>query len=345
MPQKKGYTKTNLKVYKPKSGKSSKTTPSKAAIAKIAKAAVKSVAEKKFMDVNNELRQINPTRPAGNDYISAVGFSTTIGDDNNGNPILYGGQALQEMMCLRPFRRDDTSNPTDLRAMAPDGKHITPVSCKSRIRLTRHYGDMPAQATAQGNDPDFPLGLARNLPVRCRMIRCTPAIAAGTATELDPDGDLFQDEYGRKTGVSEASFGPEELMFYRVNTRRWRVLEDKQFDIRNPLTVNWNLSVNTGGTHVYSPSITNTNLNCEKYLNINHQLSQRRGGKCYYSDPMASDTKNANTGNRREYLFFQFCWKGGEYITGTTPEGGVTREKGPIDLDIDLVNYTKFVDV
>lgn len=318
---------------------------SKAEISKIAKNAVKTVAEKKFMNVNQNLRQILPNRPPGQLNISGIGFSTTVADDPQGTVMLYGGTPIKEMLCLRPFRRDQAGVTSDLRAMAPDGKHITPVSCKSRFRLSRHYGITSASDTNYPDATSFPPGLANNLPVRCRMIRCTPAISSGTATELDPDGDLFQDEYGRKIGISQADMTNEDLLFYRVNTRRWRVLEDKQFDIRNPLTVNYTQMFEPGVKIHYAPQISNTNGNCEKYLSMNHQLSSRKGGKCYYSDPMADTTENADTGHRREYVFFNFVWKGGEGITGATPGGEPTREQAPIDIDIDCVNYTKFVDV
>jgi len=319
---------------------------SKAEISKIAKNAVKTVAEKKFMNVNQDLRQINPNRPPQQDYISGIGFSTTVGDDHVGTPMLYGGIAIKEMLCLRPFRRDQAGVTSELRAMAPDGKHITPVSCKSRFRISRHYGvTSPTGSNVAPDATSFPPGLAQNLPVRCRMVRVTPALSPGTATELNADEDLFQDEYGRKIGIADSHMTNEDLLFYRVNTRRWRVLEDKQFDIRNPLTINYTQMFEPGTAIHFAPQISNTNGNCEKYITCNHQLSQRKGGKCYYSDPMKDTTENADTGHRREYVFFNFVWKGGELLTGETPDGEPLRERAPIDLDIDCVNYTKFVDV
>jgi len=342
MPKKSGYTSANL-YKKGSKNKTQKAPMTKASVAKIAKQAVKSVAERKFMNTENTLVQLSPTRPTGNHYISAIGYSTTVGNDNNGTPMVYGGQPIKEMLCLRPFRADNAES--DLGAMRPDGKNVTPVSCKSRWRINRSYTSLPETAEVSGAT-DFPPGLGNTLPVICRMIRITPKGAKGTETELDPDTDAFQDEYGRKTGISADSFDSAELLFYKINTRRYHVIEDRNFILKTPVTVNYTATrLNNSNDMRYTPIISNTNGNCEKMLTSYHQLSERKGGTCYYSDPFASSTDNATSGMRREYTLWHFTHQGGEYITGPTPTGETQREQGPLDVHIDLINTTKFIDV
>ena len=110
---------------------------SKNEVRQIAKGAVVAVAEKKLMNTNDELTGISPTRPPGNQYISAVGFSTTTGESDVGAAITYGGTAVQDMFCLRPFLHTN-GDPTKA-AMLLSGKYAQPVSCKSRWRITRDY--------------------------------------------------------------------------------------------------------------------------------------------------------------------------------------------------------------
>ena len=237
-------------------------TITKTEVAKIAKASVKQIAEKKYMNSkttfgDQDTTYVSPTRPVGNNYISAVGFSTTIGESDVGSAVTYGGQAIHDLMCLRPFLDNETDD--TLKAFKPDGKFIQPVSCRTQWRINRDFARI--DPTLDMTPPEWPQSLAENCPVICRMIRCTANIPAGTATELDPDNDLFIDEYGRATGTAEANFDERETLFYKVNKRRWSVLEDKKFKILSPVTLQYQTTINSVGAH-YTPMISATNQNC-----------------------------------------------------------------------------------
>lgn len=321
--------------------KSVKMTPAK--VAAIAKDAVKVMAEKKYMDTNNSLKGLNPTRPTGNDYISAIGFSTTTNESDDQSILVFGGQQIKEMLCLKPFQSNAADQ--DLRMFAPIGKRIQPVSCKSSWRINRQFARIDP---ALGATPaDFPASLAENLPVVCRMVRVIPKISAGTETAIAPDDDLFQDEYGRATSVSDDTFTEQEMLSYRVNKRRYKVLEDKKFILRPPVTLQYGAVFPTprqDGAKVnaeFYPIVSNTNGNCEKYMTTYDQLSSRRNGSCFYTDPTVSSTNTATTGHQRSYYFYMFAYQGADTITGD--EAG--RAKGPIDIVVDLTNYTKFIDI
>jgi hypothetical protein len=246
-----GYTKTNLKVMKPKGGSKTrkKGVRSDAAIAKIATNAVKKIAEKKFMNSNNALLALRPTVPSGLEYVSTIAFSTTTGDSDDGTPISYGSAPVYEMKCLNPFKSTDADS--DLRMFAPAGKSVTPVSCKTRWRINRDYARIGEQLSA--TPPDFFASLAENCPVVCRMVRVCPKLQSGTNTQISPADDLFQDTYGRKVGVNAAGFDQAEMLFYKVNTRRYTVIEDKQFVIRPPLTLQYAPQWNANQAPEYSP--------------------------------------------------------------------------------------------
>lgn len=318
--------------------KSVKMTPAK--VAAIAKDAVKVMAEKKYMDTNNALKGMNPTRPTGNDYISCIGFSTTTNESDDESVLVFGGQQINEMLCLKPFQSNAADQ--DLRMFAPIGKRIQPVSCKSTWRINRQFARIDPISNA--TPPDFPASLAENLPVICRMVRVIPKISAGTETAIAPDDDLFQDEYGRATSVSESTFTEQEMLSYRVNKRRYKVLEDKKFILRPPITLQYQAQsvdpLNNAGAR-YTPIVSNSNGNCEKYMTTYDQLSSRKNGSCFYTDPTVTGTNTATTGHQRSYYFYMFAYQGADTITGD--EAG--RAKGPVDIVLDLTNYTKFIDI
>ena len=189
------------------------------------------------MNVNNALKALEPTQVPANDYISTIAFSTTTGESDDGTSISYGGTAVQEMLCLNPFKSTDAD--VDLRMFAPLGKSITPVSCKSRWRINRQFAKIDQALDSAAGAPDFPVNLAENCPVACRLVRVSPKLQSGTDTIISPADDLFQDEYGRATGVDDSGFDEAEMLFYRVNTRRYSVIEDKTFTLRPPLTLQY----------------------------------------------------------------------------------------------------------
>ncbi|MDA9663633.1 hypothetical protein N9T80_00660, partial [bacterium] len=253
---------------------------------------------------------------------------------------LYGGTAVQEMLCLNPFKSNAADQ--DLRMFAPVGKQIQPVSCKSRWRINRQFARIDPKLETASIVDAFPTEMAENCPVVCRLVRVSPKLESGTDTIISPADDLFLDEYGRATGVDNTLFDEAEMLFYKVNNRRYSVIEDKKFIIRPPLTLQYQ-SVwpgATGPAH-YTPVVSNTNGNCEKYLTTYDQLTAKKNGSVFYTDPTAAGTNNATTGNKRSYYFWHFAYQGADAITGD----GADRAKGPIDVVIDLVNTTKFIDV
>ena len=306
----------------------------KSQVTDIAKKAVQVVAEKKFMDSSQYSEQslvsAHSTSP-----IAVAGYSTTEDVDAAGAAIVYGLGQLKEGLCLKPFMseaRADTQEEANLSRYAIIGKSIIPRKCHSRFRFRRTYSVLDNEGEPLPGDtspfqlPSTTGGLGHSLPVYMRVIRVTPKGQSGTTITHLPSYDLFQDKYGEPLGVSsfdsagDARFGTEELIFSKINTRKYTVLDDKRFTLQNPMTLSHTAMDSTAANHrVYLPMITNTNANCEKYLNMNHQLSRRKGGKIHYNEVTVQDPSNpalttsvdnSTSGQRREMVFIHACFKG-----------------------------------
>lgn len=315
----------------------------KTEVALIAKNAVKTVAEKKWFNVKS-IPGAHPTLATGGYLVSGIGYSTTEDTSDTGVPVLWCGQNVKEMLCLRPWALNTVGADTERKALAMEGKFLQPVSSKSRFRISRQFAKI--DPTYNVTPPDFPAKLAENCPIICRMMRVTPKIAAGTTTEIAPDSDLFLNEYGEALGPNELGFNEREMLFYKINKRRYQVLEDIKFKVESPVTLQYQsiFRADTQTTDRYTPIVqTNANAKCERYVTMYHQLSKVKGGKCYYEDPLAeTPPSNATTGNRREYVFMLFAYQGADSITGE----GASLSQGPTsNLLVEHVNYSKFIDV
>ena len=325
-------------------------------VVKLAKSAITNVAEKKFMDSEQFTGVVPVVASGSNNTISCIGFSSTDNESPNGSILTYGSTPMKSQMCLRPFkveRGNDTPDANTSNFII--GKECKPVSCHSRFRIVRlaasldtitSVGNVGGSGTSPLAGPDqYPNGLAEACPVVCRMIRVVCKNLAGTETEYDPDGDLFLNTRGDAIGVDSNNFDQKEMLSYKVNNRRYTTLDDKVFTLQNPLTVNYTWAGRTGGGEHnqgwWVPQVSNGSANCEKYISMNHMLTQKKGGSVYYPEPITSSYDNATVGQRREFTLFHFYYKGADNLV--LPASGGLR--GPLDIRIDVVNTTKFIDV
>ena len=334
MPAKK--TAKKLKLKKP--------PMKKAEIVKIAKNAVKTVAEKKWFNTA-QLNSLNPTLPSGENAtarVSGIGFSTTDDVNESGSALTWCGQQIHEQFCLRPWSENSQDVTTERAALAMEGKWLQPVSSKTRFRLSRNHARI--DEASNNPVPDYPEELAKNCPVICRIMRVTPKLSSSITTEISPDDDIFINEYGEALGPSEPDFDVKEMVFYKINKRRYTVLEDKKIKILSPLTLQYqSYRLNNSNEISFTPIVANTNANCERYVTMYHQLSKNKGGKVYYEDPLSIPPPvTATSGHRREYTLMLFAFQGADEIVG---DNEAIQIKGPTDINIDMVNYSKFIDV
>lgn len=320
----------------------------KAEVTALSKKAVKTMAEAKYMNNNDEsLTQQIPFEIQNNKLVSCIGYSTTVKANAQGGSYQYpNGHDMREMMCLRPFF--DTTAYEDLRQYAPDGKEIRPISCRTRWRLDRDFTKITAQfRNVDAGDDPAPADTALALPILCRMIRINPIITS-TSTECNPAEDAFLNSYGQHFGVdtqvsptdTDSVFNEEELLFSRVNTRRYKVIQDKKFVIQPGAVVNWTGAASQTSGRAGIANVTPSYKRCEKYLNTSHMLTTRKNGKVFYEDPAESTTTNATTGNKREYVLFHFMRQGSTLAGMENPS-----LSAPLDINISSTNVTKFIDV
>merc|ERR1712032_90576 len=108
-------------------------------------------------------------------------------------------------------------------------------------------------------------------------------------------------------------------------------------------------NLTNSNTGWYIPQITNENSNCEKMVNMHHQLTFRKHGKVHYNiindSAAATPTTNASSGMRREYVFVHAYYKGATslYNGADSPPTQVINPVGQVSWD--LYNSTTFTDV
>jgi hypothetical protein len=338
MPQKKRVIRKGKKPSKP-----SKPAMTASKVAKIAKASVKQVAEKKFFDVIVPSGLIpRPALAAADNYISALGFSTTNNEDpyvTNTNVQFPSNVDVQSLGMLTPFT---TAAPDRLKGYIPDGKVLQPVSAKCHWNIQRDFSYLFKGVNSV--DQVFTDDLIRNLWVDIRMIQVTPKIAPGTSgSELEPRLDLLKDNYGNFCGIDSLPtlpFTNNEMFHFKVNNRRYEVIEDKQFTLGNPVTLEWQ-RYGTGADERYQPRVTNVNKQAELNVTTYHKLSQRKNGKVYYNE--VGDIEPTN-GHRREYVFWLFKYRAGDAVINAVGTANITSIC-PVELVIKATPESKFIDV
>ena len=153
------------------------------------------------------------------------------------------------------------------------------------------------------------------------MIRVRSQSLPQTNQYATPSRFLFLTPYNNAVGVHYSTFDDTELMTYRVNKRRYKVLQDSKFTIRNGLTVSYQRSLyadppseGSGSGAMLQPFISNTNGNCEKVMNTSHQLTSVKGKPVFYDVPESQTVETATAGARREMILYHFQYQGCENI-------------------------------
>lgn len=345
------------------------TTKEKSQVATIAKKATLSVAEKKFMNPLPAY-SISPDYVNRSSRVSVLGFANTLNKVGTGTTLQYGSEAnpnydpndplspedigvnMRELKMLRPYQDTGTNLTTDNYTI--EGREIMPSSASCKWRLSRDIGQAITQLSANATHDGInliPSSLAVNLPVICRMIRVNPKLTQ-TDQVCDPETDLFvSPQTNNITGVFKSDFDDLELLTYNINKRRYNVIEDKFFRIQNGLTIQYTKSTrgydngSSSPTNQYSffqPIVSNTNANCEKVMTTRHMLSQKKGGKIFYNEPVGTTaTENATAGQRKEYILWHFMYAGAESFLDSEN----AQPKSPQDLRLSAVPCVKFSDV
>jgi hypothetical protein len=295
------------------------TKTQKSEVKVIAKNAVKDEAEKKYMNCAR-ITAVRPYRANTPGNIGVIAFSNSVSTVSDGTQLHYGiadgtgaPEPIKELKMMRPYVGVTGDAQTDNYAI--EGRECKPSSARVKWRMSRDIGNILDSTTSNTINP---ANLATNLPVIVRMIRVNPKVGQNNI-RCDPEEDLFVTEYNNNIGINSANFDETELLMYRINKRRYNVVEDKFFRIQNALTLSYQLSWK-GESYYQMPQITNTNANCEKLYTTNHMLTSKKGGSLFYDAPDVSTLEAPSSGHKREYIFYHFVYAGAE--TFLSEDGG-----------------------
>jgi hypothetical protein len=240
------------------------------------------------------------------------GVAATYGYEGIG----LGARVITPIMMSRTF--DSTVTPgTEYDGFIPDGKIVEPAMARCIWRIHRNIVD-----TGDAED------LRTASPYVCRFLRVKPRNTKFSDTDYTPSLDLFQNNFGIAYGIDspddanhQKNFGLFEMMTSKVNTRKYKVVQDLQFQLQAP-------NVNTQlGTDLIA---TETNTNHQKVWATNHDMPK----KLYYEGTYdTTDTRQPLSGQSPELIFFHVG------VVGTT-----TKDIG-LDVEIDCKPISTFRDI
>ena len=273
--------------------------------------------------------------------VSVIGYSSTTNEDTNGVTQKYGPQDIVPLMLSRPFKEFESDGVT-LVDEKLRGNRLQAYYCAPKVARTMFSIERVAYEVGVDEDYDPDPNAARSLPIMCRMIKVSFKTQAGTQQELKPSEDLFLDvRTNTETGVDDVNFTRLQAKHAKVNSLKYKTLEDKTFVINqnNILT-----PAASSGTHtVRTTSITQKNGPSTKYMNVNFQLSQRKGQKLFFENPteVGAGPSTSTSGGQRQLLLFHYWRENAHNLTG-----GIDQPDAPDTEDIQMkfTNRSAFVD-
>ena len=228
-----------------------------------------------------------------------------------------GGSArvITPMMMSRTFDSTVVAG-TSYEGMIPDGKYVQPAMTKCTWRIFRNIVDTGTTEEVRTASPYV-----------VRVIRVRPRSSKFSDVDYVPSLDLFVNNYGVGYGIDSASstyqknFGLFEMMTSKVNTRKYQVIEDKQFQLLPP-NVNTQLDTDL--------IVTESNTNHQKTWSTYHKMPK----KLYYTGTYDSaETRQPLAGQSPELIFFHVG------VVGTS-----TKDIG-LDCQIDVKPISTFKDI
>ena len=237
--RKQGNVHRRARSNRPSAKGSSKglTKTEKKQVSTIAKKAVTSMAESKYFNVREVSPEVvNSAWKISTDYsdVGVWGYTTGYNRQTNQGDeqevIKYGVSTVDgseiSMINLRMnriFKSDDTNEA--LRAFAIEGQTLRPAFNECQWFLNH---------VAQSTDLDE----SKGLQYRLRCVRVTPRVIKGSFQDIDPEQDLFLNQYNQSFGIAttissgtEASFTREQFHLAKVNSRKYKVHQDKFYTV------------------------------------------------------------------------------------------------------------------
>lgn len=300
MPYKRAYKSTAkgrrsrgsaMSRYKKKPDSFSKTKVK--AVKKIVNKVINKNAESKYFNSTNmnDLVRIEPLQSRnGLTSIAAVGFAVGTGESAQMSTITYGYQGgvgninVYDLNMARLFGQQDPEAPVDvLKQNALEGSYANPSMCK-----TEWLVQVPQQDTTLESN--------YGTPMFCRILRVKPRKQKYADLSINPKNDLFVNQFGIEIGISSSSFNDQQLHMFKVNTRKYELIEDIQKTLV-PASTTATLAIADGNT--ITTDLVKSGSNCR--LVMQHKQPKR----LFYIDA-AVDGSQPQDGQSNELILFHF---------------------------------------
>lgn len=308
-----------------KAGKKGLTKTERSQVKKIAKKAVNTMAESKYFNINGSLGEDTMqaawrTSTGIQSEIAVLGYTTgfekALNKDGSTTAYKYGvdpSSGSNKNMDSLELNRIFTSGagaPNDQYQI--EGRTINPSYAESHWMLNRLAGKTDTLSQVQ-----------RGLTYKVRMIRVKPRPVKSSHQQVDPQQDLFLSSFNGEFGVQSLSgttyiFNPYELMLAKVNTRKYRVLEDKFFNLG---TAGNFTNLGAAEEFIVPYQVQQPEASSLKIIKCKHDI----GKELYYDDPNGTgDTDQyPQDGFTPEFVLFHVWAQGNpneEFALRTTPE-------------------------
>lgn len=274
--------------------------------------------------------------------VSVIGYSSTGNEVGNATPAVfqkYGPQNIVPLLLTRPFKEFEADGTTlideKLRGNRLQAYYCAPKVARTMFSIERVAYEVTPDATVPTD-----INMARSLPIMCRMIKVSYKTQAGTQQELKPSEDLFLDvRTNVETGVDDVAFSRLQAKHAKVNSLKYKTLEDKTFVINQ----NNIITPNIFNATTISDIVTQKNGPSMKYVNVNFQLSQRKGQKLFFENPeeVGVGPIISTSGGQRQLLLYHFWYENAHNLVGGD---GQPDAPGPEDIQIKFVSRSAFVD-
>jgi len=233
------------------------TQTEKKQVSTIAKKAVTSMAESKYFNVREVSPEVvNSAWKISTDYsdVGVWGYTTGYNRQTNqgdeqevmkyGVSTVDGTQiSMTNLRMNRIFKSDETNEA--LRAFAIEGQTLRPAFNECQWFLNH---------VAQSTDVDE----SKGLQYRLRCVRVTPRVIKGSFQDIDPEQDLFLNQYNQAFGIATtnsagtvANFTREQFHLAKVNSRKYKVHQDKFYTVA-PANVYHDQPLNDGAGSLVS---------------------------------------------------------------------------------------------
>lgn len=226
-----------------------------------------------------------------------------------------GNVPVEPLNMCRAFG-EANSDPA-VRKNKIDGAYVSPSLCKTEWLI-----EFP-----QVNTTSVLNNIEQANPMYMRMIRVVPRQRKYQDVQINPKGDLFVDQFGEATGVNTPSFNQLELQMYKINSRKYQVIQDYQ-QVLVPTSTFSTYAIGTSNTAV-------TNLTrFGNRLRISCIHNQPK--KLFYTEMDTNGNVNngaqPQAGQSNELIFFHFTSLG---------TGGNTTASNDIEVTCKTVSTFK----